>query len=209
MNPEPSKERLHSLLPALDEVPPLDADRSSVPLVAESRYRLPQEWSLFIDTFPWNWYVDLTFRGFPHPERAAKGFDRFIHRLNRDAFGGRYWQDKRKGVTWARATEKQKRDCDHFHGFIGNVPAYIPMMAYFEDWRNEEGHCRFRVYDKTLGASYYMAKHTYAWKDGQIDLSENLKYVQDGTLVSAESIEQASIAEYRFLKPLHCVQPLL
>lgn len=166
------------------------------------RYHLPQEWATFIDSFPWNWYVDLTFRKFPHPERADKGWMRFIHRLNRDAFGVKYWKDRRKGVTWARATEKQDRGCDHYHAFIGNIPSFIVMMHYFEDWRTEEGLCRFRVYDKTLGASFYMAKHTYAWKDGQIDLSENLKYQRDGSLVKASDIEQSNIDEYRFLKPI-------
>jgi len=168
----------------------------------ESRYHIPQAWAEFIDAFLWNWYVDLTFKGFPHPERADKGFMRFVHRLNRDAFGVKYWKDKRKGVTWARATEKQQRGCDHYHAFIGNVPSFISMMHYFEDWRREEGLCRFRVYDKTLGASYYMAKHTYAWKDGQIDLSENLRYALDGSLVKASDIEQSNINEYRFLRPL-------
>jgi hypothetical protein len=188
-------------------VPSSRLSREGTEAAVQSRYYLPQAWSEFIDSMIHGdaWYFDFSFRNFPHPERAAKGFDRFIHRLNRDAFGVKYWKDPHKGVTWARATEKQQRDCDHFHGFIWNIPSYIERMKYFEDWRREEGLCKIRIYDKALGASYYMAKHTYAWKDGQIDLSANLKYQQDGTLVKASGIEQSNIDEYRFLKPVRLI----
>ncbi len=143
-----------------------------------SNYEIPQAWAQFLDhdCFHWNWYGHFTFRDYPHIETACKAWDKFIHILNRECFGVRYWKDKSKGVTWARGTEDQKRGAVHFHAIIGNIPDRVRRMDYVDRWFEVAGIARIYAYEKGRGAEFYMSKSTYAWKRGEIDLSETLKY---------------------------------
>jgi hypothetical protein len=146
--------------------------------IAEGKYYLPQAWASFLDndSYHWNWYGHFTFRDYPHPETADKAWNKFIHLLNRDCFGHYYWKDKSKGVTWARGTEDQKRGAIHFHAIIGNIPDRVDRMKYKEVWFDMAGISRIYAYEKQRGAEYYMSKSTYAWKKGEIDLSDSMKY---------------------------------
>lgn len=186
--PEAEKQKALALLPAQA----LSGNDSG----NDSNYYLPQVWAEFLDRFTWDWYTHKTFRDNPHPEMAIKTWDVFIHRLNREIYGCRYWKDKRKGVYWARATELQRRGIVHFHSLIGDIPGYVEMMKYFELWRLLGGFCRFYRYEKDRGAEFYMSKSTYAWKRGEIDVSETLKKEVNGLRISAKKLNDEFIGQF-------------
>ena len=144
----------------------------------ESVYGLPQAWAEFLDGFnPWSWYGHFTFRDYPHPETACKTWDLFIHKLNRGIFGCRYYNRASDGVTWARATEYQRRGAIHFHGLLGRIPEGVRRLEYMDVWHELGGISRIYPYQADRGAEYYMSKSTYAWKKGEIDFSGNLSQI--------------------------------
>ncbi len=139
-------------------------------------YEMAQQWAIFLDQdkLDWSWYCHMTFRGDPHPETASKVFDKWIHILNREIFGVRYWKDKTKGVVTARATEYQDRGAIHYHCLIGRIPGHIKRLKYMDLWNELAGYARIYKYEKDKGAEYYMSKSSYAWKHGEIDLGGTL-----------------------------------
>ena len=148
---------------------------------------LPKAWVDFVSQWPWSWYCHFTFKDNPytdqmiHPESAVKIHDRFIHILNREIFGVRYWNRPNDGVTWIRATEYQYRGAIHFHDLIGRVPDWINRLIYMDLHDKMAGYARIHPYKgKGFGAEEYLCKSAYAFKKGDIDVGGPLKYVQDG-----------------------------
>ena len=147
---------------------------------------LPESWARFLDKPEWNWqwYGHLTFRDIinkydgkadhVHPESAVKTFDKWIHLLNRAAFGVRYWNRTGDGVVWARATELQNRGAIHFHCLIGCIDkpdrAEIRRLDFMDLWWSMAGMARIYQYKPSHGAEFYLSKSCYAWKKGEIDL---------------------------------------
>lgn len=145
--------------------------------VHRSNYQLPQVWADYLNTFnPWSWYGHFTFRSYPHPETAIKTFDLWVHKLNRAIFGCRYYKRPLSGVSWARASELQRRGVIHFHAILGRIPeaSNVKRLTWMDMWYTLGGICRIMRYESGKGAEYYMSKSTYAWKHGEIDLSGNL-----------------------------------
>ena len=135
----------------------------------------------FLDKPEWNWslYGHFTFRDrvddsglrkFVHPEAACKIWDKFIHQLNKEIFGNRYYKRKKDGVVWARATEFQIRGALHFHALIGCVPDRVRRLDYVDFWYALAGFARIYKYEPGKGAEGYLSKSCYAWKRGEIDL---------------------------------------
>lgn len=136
-----------------------------------SNYHLPQVWADYLNSFnPWSWYGHLTFRGYPHPETACKTYDLWVHKLNRYLFGCKYWKHAEKGITWARGTELQRRGSIHFHLIAGRIPGDVNRFHWMDEWFKLGGISRLYPYKVSKGAEYYLAKSTYAWKRGEVDL---------------------------------------
>ncbi len=147
-----------------------------------SHNSLPEVWAAFLDKPEWNWqwYGHFTFRDrdadasglrrFVHPEAALKIWDGFVHQVNKEIFGNRYYKRKRDGVVWARATEFQVRGAIHYHAIIGRVPDTVRRRDYVDHWYSKAGQARIYKYEKGKGAEGYLSKSCYAWKRGEIDL---------------------------------------
>ena len=143
---------------------------------------LSDQWAEFLDKPEWNWslYGHFTFRDrnpdekglrrFVHPESGGKMWDGFIHTLNKEIFGNRYYKRKSDGVVWARATELQVRGALHYHAIIGRVPSTVRRMDYVDEWNRTAGFARLYAYEAGKGAEHYLSKSCYAWKHGEIDL---------------------------------------
>lgn len=143
---------------------------------------LADHWAEFLDKPEWNWslYGHFTFRDrnpdekglrkFVHPESGGKMWDGFIHTLNKEIFGNRYYKRKSDGVVWARATELQVRGALHYHAIIGRVPSTVRRMDYVDEWNRTAGFARLYAYEAGKGAEHYLSKSCYAWKHGEIDL---------------------------------------
>lgn len=138
---------------------------------------LPEVWATFLNQPEWEWslYGHFTFRDtinqqMVHPEYAGKAWDRFIHKLNREIFGCRYYKRASDGVTWARASEDQRRGAIHYHAIIGRVPGEIRRLDLMDRWFEMAGIARIQAYEVGRGAEFYMSKSCYAWKRGEIDL---------------------------------------
>jgi len=138
---------------------------------------LKDAWINFIKRFePYTWYVTLTFKEPKHPESADKAFFRWIRHINESLYGRRY-REKKKGVTYIKCMEYQKRDVIHFHCLIGDPHLYkLKRLDYMKAWefdcyRSKElvnGFARIFKYDAARGAVNYCSK--YVLKGGEIDL---------------------------------------
>ena len=138
---------------------------------------LYQAWINFIKSFePFQWFVTLTFKEPRHPEACNKAFRRWIRHINQCLYGRRYRENK-KGVTWIKAIEYQKREVIHFHCLVGSPELYklkrLEFMKLWEaDCRNTQeiinGYARISKYDHSRGAINYCSK--YVLKGGEIDL---------------------------------------
>ena len=143
--------------------------------------RLPQAWALFLDNpnYHWYWYGHFTFRGYPHLEAGNKIFRKFINMLNYACEGRNFWKRPEKCVTWVRSTEYQSRGSLHYHSIIGNITAPLNRFQYMDIWHELAGYARIYHYEKDRGAEFYLSKSSYAWKQGEIDVSDTLQYHSD------------------------------
>ena len=138
---------------------------------------LKDAWINFIKRYePFTWYVTLTFKEPKHPESADKAFFRWIRHINESLYGRRY-REKKKGVTWIKCMEYQKRDVIHFHCLLGDPHLYkLKRLDFMKAWeydcyRSKElvnGFARIFKYDATRGAVNYCSK--YVLKGGEIDV---------------------------------------
>jgi hypothetical protein len=149
------------------------------------RLLLSRTWAQFIihTSFHWKWYGHFTFKDFPHQEAGHKVWMKFIHILNRAAFRINYWKCKSEGVTWVRATEYQSRGALHYHALIGNIPDRVNRFDFMKLWESLAGFSRIYHYREYGGAEEYISKSSYAFKQGQIDLSDTLKYHIDESVI--------------------------
>jgi len=141
----------------------------------KSKYELSQAWALFINNLNpvWNMFGHFTFRNFPHPESADKTWRVLNNKINREVFGRNYFK-KSKTLIWVRASELQKRGAIHYHAVFGNLPPDYKCKYVKDMWDSLGGICRIQKYKADRGAEYYMSKSSYAWKEGEIDISKNL-----------------------------------
>jgi len=155
---------------------------------------LKDAWVEFIKRYePFTWYVTLTFKEPKHPESADKAFFRWIRYINGSLYGRRY-REKKKGVTYIKCMEYQKRDVVHFHCLIGDPNLYkLKRLDFMKAWeydcyRSKElvnGYARIYEYNAARGAVNYCSK--YVLKGGEIDIyispeQWHLLYDQEPTL---------------------------
>jgi len=138
---------------------------------------LQQAWMDFIKSFePFQWYGTLTFKEPRHPESCNKAFYRWIRNINQCLYGRRYRENK-KGVTWIKAIEYQKREVIHFHCLVGSPELYkLKRLDFMKLWESDcmntqeiiNGYARIFKYDHNRGAINYCSK--YVLKGGEVDL---------------------------------------
>lgn len=161
-----------------------------------SNYHLPQVWASFLDRQSWDWFITVVPNDIIHPESFDKLWDVFIHHLNRMIYGKHYWKDKRKGVFWSIGKEYQRRGAVHGHGLIGGIPDYVSRNQFYNFLRNHGAQfSKIEQYQKNAGAEFYMSKSTYAWKRGEIDLSETMKHEIEGTRICGKVLHEAFLQE--------------
>jgi len=132
-------------------------------------------WANYLASYPWQWFVTLTFKDEIHPESARKKFGRWIDYVNRQAYGSRY-RKRTKGVFWALASEPQKRGVLHYHVLVGDVEDLNNRVSRGDArnrWYDIEGIGRVDPITHRMGAvTNYVSK--YIAKGGDIELSESL-----------------------------------
>jgi len=138
---------------------------------------LKDAWINFIKRYePYTWYVTLTFKEPKHPESADKAFFRWIRHINECLYGRRY-REKKKGVTYIKCMEYQKRDVIHFHCLIGDPNLYkLKRLDFMKAWEYDcyrskklvNGFARIAEYNAARGAVSYCSK--YVLKGGEIDV---------------------------------------
>jgi len=137
---------------------------------------------------PYDWFATLTFRDPVHVEVAEGRFKRWRIYIDNALYGGNFVK-KRKGVTWFRAMERQKRGVLHFHCLIGSPDMYrLKRKDFVKAWETNCGlsTSKFRLdygrfdkilaepdsldwlsngfamihkYDPSKGADYYCSKY--------------------------------------------------
>lgn len=121
----------------------------------------------------WSWFATFTFRGDIHPEAANKIYMKYIHQINREVFGCRYYKRK-EGIIWTRGSESQKRGALHYHALLGLIPDRVRRLSYMDYWNEIAGFARIYPYERGKGAEQYISKSAYAFKKGEIDFSDTL-----------------------------------
>ena len=147
---------------------------------------LVSAWTDFLLQYQFEWFVTFTFRDSVHPENADKLFTLWINELNQHLYGRRWKAAPHKQVFWVRALEWQKRGVLHFHALIGDTRplaeqirfskngfSKASLMYWEERWFSLAGICRIEEIKVHEFVSRYVSK--YVAKDGEIDVSENLK----------------------------------
>lgn len=134
---------------------------------------LPDVWAGFLNRWKWNWFTTNTFRNEIHPEASDKTWNLWIHQLNRQIFGARYWKRASDGVIWARGQEYQRRGVIHFHALIGRIPDSVRRLDWMDCWDDLAGFARIEKYDPAKGARFYLGK--YVLKGGQVDVGGPLR----------------------------------
>ena len=139
---------------------------------------LTQVWAQWCDnpSFHWTWFGHFTFRGFPHTETANKAFQKFTNIINSEIWGKKFYRNPVKRITWVRATEYQSRGSLHYHAIFGNIPASLDRFKFMDIWNEIAGFSQIFLYEPSRGAEYYLSKSAYAFKQGEIDVSESLKF---------------------------------
>lgn len=148
-----------------------------LPFAGSIIVELQEAWAEFIKRFePYTWFVTLTFKEARHPESADKAFKRWIRYINECLYGRRY-RDKKKGVTYIKCMEYQKRDVIHFHCLLADPYLYqLKRMTFEQAWEQDcqgregviNGYAKVLKYDIRGGAVNYCSK--YVMKGGEIDL---------------------------------------
>lgn len=139
-----------------------------------SLHQLPDVWGEFLSVWPWSWFTTHTFRRETHPESANKVWRLWIHQLNRQIFGPRYYKRSSDGVIWARGSEYQQRGALHYHALIGRVPDWVHRLDWLDAWDDLAGFARVEPYDPSKGARFYLGK--YVLKGGEVDLGGPLTF---------------------------------
>jgi len=150
---------------------------------------LQKAWLSLIKKYePYNWFVTLTFRDPVHKDVADRRFKRWIVHINNALYGGNYVK-KKKGITWFKAMERQKRGVLHFHCLIGSPGMRrLRRDVYMGAWVTNcglkaskfrvdhgrfdkiqalpnsmdyisNGFARIYKYDPSKGADYYCSKY--------------------------------------------------
>jgi hypothetical protein len=141
----------------------------------------------------WTWYGHLTFKEPVHPEAADKVWMKWVHIINRQVFGVRYWNRKETdGVVWCRGLEMQKRNVIHFHFLMSRVPGETRRLWAMDEWHKMAGYARVHPYIRAGGAEQYICK--YAAKGGELDFGGPVHLVvgreqEQGSLFKQTGIE--------------------
>ena len=144
------------------------------------KYRVQDGWAEFIDRYPWEWFVTLTFTDVIHPEAALKSMRTWLSMLNEELFGRRWYKHVPRGVYWVAAIEYQKRGVIHLHLLINGV-GDTHRKTWMKNWElmgNKNGFPRILPVITNKAVSRYLSK--YVTKDGEIFLSNNLPDVTSG-----------------------------
>jgi hypothetical protein len=108
------------------------------------------EW---LETFAWQWFCTLTFRGYASAWRADRCFDKWISEL-RAAEGT-------PGFGWYRVTEMGATGQDlHFHAFIAGLRnRYLAeRMEWMKRWIELAGSADITTYSPGKGGPAYVLK---------------------------------------------------
>ena len=148
---------------------------------------LVDAWVNFLNRWQWDWFCTLTFRDLVHPEAAAKRFLVFTAKINRNLYGSRWWKHG-KGVSWARALERQRREAPHFHALLGGAGlSELRRLSWMDTWQDLAGFARIEQPRSLEAVQRYCTK--YVVKGGEIDLGGPLNNlaVQPGIFAALNS----------------------
>lgn len=155
----------------------------SASLLPESLLKVASapSWGVFLDRFPWDWFVTLTFRGTVGEWGAERKFRRLVRTMRHDC-GHR--------VEWFRVTEWHKfRNVPHYHALFTDCKQ-LRRMRYVDWWWGQGfGTARIFPYDKRLGAGQYLGKYLMK-QDSDLSASRGLKRFAAGMPEGSQGLSQ-------------------
>jgi hypothetical protein len=118
----------------------------------------------WLNGWPWEWYVTLTFRGEPTVGQAMRAWGDLMAELRARGGDPRYF----RGLEW------QQRRVPHFHALVYGVDFAARRMDIVDWWWGHYGIARILAYDPNRGARHYVGKYLVkdagGWGDWQIHL---------------------------------------
>lgn len=141
-------------------------------------------WGSFLASFPWDWFVTLTFRGEVGEWGAERKFRKLVRQMRHDA-GHR--------VEWFRVTEWHKfRNVPHYHALFTDCKQ-LRRLRYVDWWWGQGfGTARVSPYDKQLGAGCYLGKYLLK-QDSDLSVSRGLKRFAPGALEDSHGLPLMSL----------------
>jgi len=139
-----------------------------------TKARIRQEWTIFLNSFNWDWFATLTFKNPPKTYTAINQVKRWLRALQRE--------EKRK-IGYYLCMELTKAGVPHFHLLMGNLQG-VRRDKWWKKWFERCGRARILPFEKNKGAGYYLTK--YVLKDEYTSAGlwevENLELLKQGVL---------------------------
>jgi len=125
--------------------------RSSGRSVRERRQELIDGYLDWLSGFSWDWFVTLTFPGYPSRASAESKFRRWVERLRHER--------GRRGFRFVRVAEHGAFDDNlHFHLVVGGLKKGSNPDKWCRRWEESAGRAQIRQYDVQQNGMAYLLK---------------------------------------------------
>ena len=155
--------------PATTPIPPME-DPTGTPVGQQ----LQDDMIVFLQQWPWEWFLSLTFRQSAHPEAADKQFRRFVMQLNRVLYHQR-WLKHDQGIRWVQALEYNRQGAIHYHALFTGVSGLRPHDCAAL-WHKHAGFARIEAIRNTVAVLRYISKGVP--RGGELDFEPRMRAPQ-------------------------------
>lgn len=125
------------------------------------RDKLREGYSRWLASFDWQWFITLTFRGYPPATKARRLLGQWLAELKRDNGTADF------GYFFVLERGASGENC-HFHGFVLGLVDPSDRLTWLRRWFELGGEARIEHFEKTGNATRYSIKTLRPGIDDQI-----------------------------------------
>jgi len=133
------------------------------------REELAKGYEQWLSQYPWEWFVTLTFRGFPPIGKAQRLFRHWIAELQIANGNDRF--------IWVRVVERRISGGNlHFHALVGGLRDRSDRWSWMRRWQEIAGEIEIAYFHQDQGGISYILKTLDV--DGDFDIEFGLDSVE-------------------------------